>query len=107
MSQLDFMENVIISLIGGHTADDPNPAAKRVRMMKEEPPISKTVGQHSAGCDTKKSFFASSVASICIMLALSSGTEKKCNNFDKADFVGWIVCMWNEFTSLIDHKLAL
>ena len=28
MSWLNFMENVIISLIGGHTADDPAPAAK-------------------------------------------------------------------------------
>lgn len=51
-------------------------------------------------------FFVSSVACICILIALSSGTKKKCNNYDKADFVDWIVCMWNEFTWLIDHKLA-
>ena len=64
MSRLDFMENVISSLI-----DDPAPAAKRARVKKDEPPVSRTVGQHwpvsgtkgrcvecySAGHNTKKS----------------------------------------------------
>ena len=111
MSRLGFMENVIISLIGGHIADDPAPAAKRVTVKKDELPESRTVGQHwpvlgmkvccvecySAGHDTKKSHVLCEQCSVHLHIgSFKQLHKKKCNNFDKADVVDWTVCMWNK-----------
>ena len=100
MSRLGFMENVIISLIGGHIADDPAPAAKGVTVKKDEPPGSRTVGQHwpvsgtkvrcvecySAGHDSKKSHVLCEQCSVLLHIdCFKQLHKKKCNKFDKAE----------------------
>ena len=121
MSWLNFMENVIISLIGKHTADDPAPAAKSVRVKKDEPPVSRTVGQHwavlgmkgrcvecySSSHDTKKSRI------LCKQCGMHLHTDcfkqwhkKRSVTILTTKLTMQIGCMGNEITWLIDHKLA-